>query len=132
MSSPPWRWVGEAVVLAVHDAQVAEHGGGPGVRDLALVQSALGRPRNLAADGSPDAADLAAAYVFGIARNHGFVDGNKRTAFVVGCVFLLDHGYELAASDEDAVRMMQDVAAGAVAEDALAAWIRGLLRETPD
>jgi death-on-curing protein len=118
----------EEVVLAIHDEQIAEHGGGAGVRDLALVQSALGRPRNLVAYGTPDLADLAAAYVFAIARNHRFVDGNKRTAFVVAYVFLLDHGYELAAGDSEAVRVMFAVAAGEMAEAELAAWLRDFLR----
>jgi len=115
-------------VLAIHDAQIAAHGGGDGVRDLALVQSALARPRNMAGYGSPDVADLAAAYAFGIARNHGFVDGNKRTAFVVACVFLLDNGYELMASDVEAVTAVVALAAGEMDEAAMAAWIRGFLR----
>jgi death-on-curing protein len=130
VSEPVWKWVAEQVVLAIHDAQIAEHGGGVGVRDLSLVQSALGRPQNLAAYGSPDAADLAAAYAFGIARNHGFVDGNKRTAFVVAVVFLLDHGYELTASDAEAVTVMLAVASGEMDEGALAVWLRLNLQET--
>ncbi len=71
MTGRPWRWVSEAVVFAIHDAQIAEHGGGAGVRETALMQSALARPRNLSAAGTPDAAALATAYAFGIARNHG-------------------------------------------------------------
>ncbi|MDB5360235.1 MAG: death-on-curing protein [Rhodospirillales bacterium] len=112
------------VVLAIHDAQLAEHGGLPGVRDATLVQSALDRPRNLENYGTPDVADLAASYAFGLARNHGFLDGNKRTAFVVALVFLLDHGFALAASDQDAIAVMLAVAAGDVSEEALAAWLR--------
>lgn len=125
MSDAGWRWVTEDVVLAIHDEQIAEHGGGVGVRDLALVHSALSRPRNLAAYGDPDVADLAAAYAFGIARNHGFVDGNKRTAFVVAYVFLLDQGYQLTASDAEAVRVMVSLAAGEIEEVELAMWFRG-------
>jgi len=123
-----WRWVAQDVVLAIHDAQIAEHGGAAGIRDLAMVQSALGRPENLAAYGSPDIADLAAAYAFGLARNHGFVDGNKRTAFVVATVFLLDHDHDLTAEDADAVTMMVSVAAGTLPEPDLAAWFRANTR----
>jgi death-on-curing protein len=89
VSDTAWRWIREDSVLAIHAAQIAEHGGLSGIRDLALVQSALARPRNLVAYGNPDAADLAASYVYGSARNHGCSDGNKRTAFVVALVFLL-------------------------------------------
>jgi death-on-curing protein len=122
------KWVSEKTVLAIHDEQLAEHGGMPGVRDMALVQSALHRPQNLAAYGAPDIADLAAAYAYGISRNHGFLDGNKRTAFVVAYVFLLDHGYELMASDQDTVSTMLAVAAGEMSEVELAVWFRGYIR----
>jgi death-on-curing protein len=122
------KWVSEKTVLAIHDEQLAEHGGMPGVRDMALVQSALHRPQNLAAYGAPDIADLAAAYAYGIFRNHGFLDGNKRTAFVVAYVFLLDHGYELMASDQDTVSTMLAVAAGEMSEVELAVWFRGYIR----
>jgi death-on-curing protein len=77
-----WRWVAKDVVLAIHDRQIAEHGGTSGIRDVGLVDSALARPQNLDAYGQPDVADLAAAYAYGIAKNHGFADGNKRTAWV--------------------------------------------------
>jgi death-on-curing protein len=77
-----WRWVAKDVVLAIHDRQIAEHGGTPGIRDVGIVDSALARPQNLDAYGQPDIADLAAAYAYGIAKNHGFADGNKRTAWV--------------------------------------------------
>ena len=77
-----WRWVESSVVFAIHDRQLAEHGGRDGIRDRAMVESALARPAHLAHYGNPDAADLAAAYAYGIAKNHGFVDGNKRTAWV--------------------------------------------------
>lgn len=124
MTPTPWRWVSEDVVLAVHDAQIAEHGGLPGVRDLAAVQSALARPHNIAAYGNPDPADLAAAYAYGLARNHGFADGNKRTALVVALVFLLDHGWLLTASDAATVEMVVALAAGEMSEEALAEWFR--------
>ena len=119
------------VVLAIHDAQLAEHGGLSGVRDSTLVQSALDRPRNLENYEAPDAADLAASYAFGLARNHGFIDGNKRTAFVVALVFLLDHGLALAASDEDAIAAMLALAAGDMSEEALAAWFRAEIVSLP-
>ena len=119
-----WRWISEATALAIHDEQLAEHGGLPGVRDITLVQSALFRPKNLFAYGNPDLAELSASYAFGISRNHGFLDGNKRTAFVVALVFLLDHGYELTASDEEAVAEMLAVADGEISESELATWFR--------
>ncbi len=128
MSAGTWKWVAERVVLAIHDEQLDEHGGAPGVRDMALVQSALARPANLAAYGAPDIADLAAAYAYGIARNHGFVDGNKRTAFVVAYVFLLDHDHDLAASDTEAVTITLATAAGEISEAELATWFRGCVR----
>jgi len=128
MTDAAWRWIGEALVLAIHDAQIAEHGGAAGVRDLAMVHAALGQPQNLAAYGTPDLAALAAAYAFGLARNHGFVDGNKRTAFVVATVFLLDHGYELAAEDTACVRVMLALAAGEMDEAGMADWFSGAMR----
>ena len=128
VSTPRWKWVAEQSVLAIHDEQLAEHGGRPGVRDLSLVQPALDQPRNLAAHGTPDVAELAAAYAFGISKNQGFLDGNKRTAFVVACVFLLDHGYELVASEHEAVTTMLAVAASEMPEAELAVWFRGYIR----
>ena len=124
MSPGPWVWIDPAVLLAVHEEQLTEHGGGPGIRDLGLFESALARPRNLALYGEPDAAALAAAYCFGIARNHPFVDGNKRTAFVALELFLGLNGLELTADDAGCVLTMLDVAAGAIDEAALAAWLR--------
>jgi death-on-curing protein len=123
-----WRWVRDNSVLAIHDEQIAEHGGLGGVRDSSLLLSALARPRNLAAYGDPDLADLAAAYGTGIARNHAFLDGNKRTAWVVAEVFLLKNGYELTASDGDGVQVMLAVADGSMPEVKLAAWIREWMR----
>ena len=128
MSVPGWKWVAEKTALAIHDEQLAEHGGMPGVRDMGLVLSALQRPKDLAAYGSADVAGIAAAYAYGISRNHGFVDGNKRTAFVVANVFLLDQGYELIASDQEAVTVMLAVAAGEISEAELAVWFRGYIR----
>jgi death-on-curing protein len=106
-------WILETVALAVHDAQVGEHGGLAGVRDLSLLQSALARPQNLLNYGTPDLAALAASYGYGIARNHPFQDGNKRTAFVVTELFLLLNGFELAVDDAACVLMTVGLAGGA-------------------
>jgi len=123
-----WRWVGAAVVYAVHDRQLAQHGGLDGIRDRNAVESALGRPQNLAAYGDPDAAALAAAYAFGLARNHGFADGNKRTAWVVARLFLSDNGYQLSFDPRDAVTTMETVAGGGLDESALVTWFRERLK----
>ena len=119
-----WVWLDPAVLLAVHDEQLAEHGGAAGTRDAGLFESALARPHNLALYGEPDAADLAAAYGYGIARNHPFIDGNKRTAFVAVEVFLALNGHELVAGDADCVVTMLDVAAGTLTEAPFAQWLR--------
>ena len=124
----PWRWLDVALIHAVHDEQLAEHGGGSGVRDVNLLESALARPEQLAHYGAPDAADLAASYGFGISRNHPFVDGNKRTAFVAVELFLALNGFELTASDADCVVNMLNLAAGKLPEAAFAEWIRQNLR----
>ena len=124
MSYSNWRWLSEAVMLAVHDEQLAEHGGGAGIRDEGLLLSALARPQQLANYGDPDACDLAAAYAYGIARNHPFVDGNKRTAFVAAGLFLALHGYRLAADDADKVLTVLSLAAGDLTEAQFAAWLR--------
>ena len=119
-----WTWIEKAVVWAVHEAQLAEHGGSAGVRDAGLLASALARPLNLVAYGEPDAAVLAAAYGFGIARNHPFIDGNKRTAFVCTELFLVLNGASLTADDADCVATMLALAAGDLAEADFAAWLR--------
>jgi death-on-curing protein len=119
-----WIWIDPAVLAAVHDEQLAEHGGPAGVRDANGLASALARPENLAAYGQPDVADLAAAYGYGLARNHPFIDGNKRTAFVAVELFLALNGHELLASDADCVLTMLGVAAGEIDEATLADWIR--------
>ena len=122
--SQAWVWVTVEVAIAAHAEQLAEHGGGEGVRDRALVESAMTRPLNLAAYGDPDAAALAAAYAYGIARNHPFVDGNKRTAAVVSENFLMLKGYWLTASDAELVVAILDLAAGDLSEEELADWFR--------
>ncbi len=112
------------LILAVHDRQLAEHGGARGVRDQGLLESALARPQNLFAYGESDVAALAGAYAFGIARNHPFTDGNKRTAFVACELFLAANSYELIASDEECLAMMLALAASEIDEAEFAAWLR--------
>ena len=122
-------WVREDVVLALHLRQLAEHGGGEGVRDEGLLRSALARPQNLLAYGDPrpDLASLAAAYAYGIARNHPFVDGNKRTALVVARLFLLLNGVNLVATQEEKYLTFLKLAAGELSEEDLADWVRSHL-----
>lgn len=119
-----WIWIDPTVVLAVHEEQLAEHGGSPGVRDMGLLESALARAMNLAAYGDPDITELAAAYGFGISRNHPFVDGNKRTAFVAVELFLRLNGYRLSEDDSACVLTMLAVAAGEMDEATFADWLR--------
>jgi death-on-curing protein len=119
-----WTWIEESVVWAVHEAQLAEHGGLAGVRDAGLLASALARPINLAAYGDADTAALAAAYAFGIARNHPFIDGNKRTAFVCAELFLALNGVALLAEDATCVGTMLALASGELPETEFAAWLR--------
>ena len=123
-----WVWLDPPALLAAHDEQLAEHGGAPGIRDQGLFESALARPQNLAAYGDPDVADLAAAYAFGLAKNHAFIDGNKRTALVALESFLLLNGFELLADDGQVVMVILSVASGAFNENELAAWIRKNIR----
>lgn len=119
------RWLPKPLVLTVHERQIEEHGGAHGVRDEGLLESALARPQNLFAYGESDAAALAAAYAFGIARNHPFIDGNKRTAFVACELFLAANGYELTARDAECLALMLSLAAGEIGEREFAAWLRG-------
>jgi death on curing protein len=126
MSLPPltWRWLNAEVLQAVHLEQLAEHGGGAGTRDQALFESALARPQNLSHYGNPDVFDLAAAYAVGLAKNHPFVDGNKRTAYVAMELFLILNGTQLTADDASATLTMLAVAAGDIDEPTLAQWLR--------
>ena len=124
MVDKDWIWVDLKVALAAHEEQLAEHGGASGVRDLNMLESALARPLNLVAYGEPDAAELAASYAFGIAKNHPFVDGNKRTAAVVSETFLVLNGYELTCSDVEMVTTFLALAAGELTVEALADWFR--------
>jgi death-on-curing protein len=119
-----WRWIDRHTLLLLHDESLAEHGGSSGLRDAGLFDSALARPLNLVAYGDPDYADLAAAYGVGLAKNHPFIDGNKRVAFLSVGLFLFLNGYRLAAGQAEATVAMLDVAAGDLDESAFAAWIR--------
>lgn len=119
-----WVWIDAQVLRAVHEEQLLEHGGGAGTRDEGLFESTLARPQNLVAYGQPDAAELAASYGVGLARNHPFVDGNKRTAFVAVELFLMLNGHELVADDAACVMTMLAVATGDMSEPAFAAWLR--------
>jgi death-on-curing protein len=120
-------WMGLPVVLAIHDEQIAEHGGSSGVRDQGLLSSALDRPKNIAAyepDGERDLARLAAVYGYGIVKNHPFIDGNKRTTLVVTETFLNLNGVALLADDASCVAVIEAIAGGTMREENFARWIR--------
>lgn len=119
-----WIWIERSVILAIHEEQLAEHGGGVGTRDIGLLDSALARPVNAALYGTPDAAALAAAYGFGIARNDPFVAGNKRSAFVAVELFLALNGFVLKADDASCILTMLAVAANELDEAGFAQWLR--------
>jgi death-on-curing protein len=123
-----WVWIAPNLAEAIHDRQLSEHGGAAGVRDAGALESVLARPKNLASYGNPDAAELAAAYAFGIARNDAFVDGNKRTAWVLARLFLSANGMELRFQKQEAIKVMLALAAGELSEDELAGWFRERVR----
>lgn len=118
-------WVQRALIDALHDRLLAEHGGASGLRDEAGLDSALARPRHLAAYGAPELCAMAAAYAAGLVRNHPFVDGNKRTAFMAAYVFLARNGRRLTAPEDAATHATIALAAGEIDEEAFAAWLRG-------
>ncbi len=119
-----WKWIDPEVVLAIHDRQLAEHGGTAGIRDMGLIESALARPRNLASYSASDVFDLAAEYGYGIARNHGFIDGNKRTAYVVTLLFLRLNGHDLTAKAVERVLVFEKLGKGELAPVEFARWLR--------
>ena len=119
-----WRWVDRQALMLLHDESLAEHGGSTGLRDEGLLESALARPKNLAVYGEPDIADLAASYGVGLAKNHPFIDGNKRAAFLAVGLFLALNGYRLNATQSDATLTMLAVAADEIDESKFATWIR--------
>jgi death-on-curing protein len=122
MSTPVW--IADELVLAIHDRQLVEHGGAEGLRDEALLQSALGRPLNHFAYESADVVELAAKYTAGIVQNHPFLDGNKRTGFVVGVLFLELNGYRFVASEEAAAQAILELAAGTMDEMGFCEFLR--------
>ncbi len=118
-----FAWINRDALLLLHGESLVQHGGGPGIRDAGLLESALMRPENLVAYGSPDVCDCAAAYAFGLAKNHPFVDGNKRAAFLACGLFLYLNGRRLTATQADATLTMLALAAGDLDEAAFAAWL---------
>jgi death on curing protein len=119
-----WRWVKIETVLAIHDEQLAEHGGSTGMRSMDLLQSALQRPEDKAHYGEPSPVELAAAYAFGIVKNHPFLDGHKRTGLVVAETFLALNGFNFAATDQECVVAFESLAAGEMTENQLGTWFR--------
>jgi death-on-curing protein len=119
-----WRWLTRRVATSIHLRQIQRHGGGHGTRDEGLLESALARPQNLAAYGEPTVFELAASYAFGIARNHPFIDGNKRTAFVASTLFLRMNGQQFHADQAEAAVVFLRLAAGEFSEAELAEWFR--------
>lgn len=124
-----WIWLNAQDAEAIHSEQLALHGGPAGTRDPGLLESALARPRNLAVYGEPDLAALAAAYAFGVARNHPFVDGNKRAAWILARLFVRLNGGTLVYDQDDAYRTVMALAAGVLSEEALAEWFRARLKD---
>lgn len=122
MTEPVWLAV--ELVIAIHEEQLSLFGGAPGLRDRGLLESALDRPKNKWSYGEHDLAALAAAYAFGLARNHAFVDGNKRAALLAIVTFLGFNGCDFVADEAEAVVMIRDLAAGDAGEDGLTRWIR--------
>lgn len=117
-------WIAKLEVLAIHDRQLAEHGGTAGIRDIGLLESAIARAQQLYAHGDPDIFDLAAACTVGIVRNYPFVDGNKRTGFVTGILFVEFNGRRFTASEPNATQAVLDLTAGEMSEAEFAAWLR--------
>ena len=124
-----WRWISKRGLLILHAESLAEHGGGEGLRDEGLLDSALARPLNLLAYGDPDHAALAASYSVGVAKNHPFVDGNKRAALLSVGLFLFLNGWRLVASQAETTVTMLAVADGSITEDDFADWLRANTRK---
>ncbi len=131
-----WRWISKQALLILHDESLATHGGGSGMRDEGLLDSALARPLNLLAYADranpPDIAALTAAYCIGLAKNHPFVDGNKRAAFLATGLFLYLNGYRVTATQTDATLAMLGVAAGEISEADFAHWLRARITARRD
>ncbi len=123
-------WLDAELAMAIHDRQLAEHGGGIGVRDAGMLASALARPLNQWTYGENDLCALAAAYAFGVAKNHPFIDGNKRTAWVLARLFLMLNNVSLSFTPNDAIATVLSLAAGELSEEEMADWFRGHLAST--
>ncbi len=119
-----WRWIEKTVITAMHDEQISEHGGVTDIRDTGLLSAALARPQHQSAYGDPTVFDLAAAYAFGIIRNHPFLDGNKRTGLLAAYVFLYLNGWELAAPEAEAVAVILALAKREFGEVEFSTWLR--------
>ncbi len=119
-----WRWINRNALVRLHDMGIAQFGGAQGLRDEGMLDSALSRPENLAHYGAPDVAELAAAYGYGLVKNHAFIDGNKRVAFLAVGLFLRLNGYRLTASQVDATTTVLKLAASEMSETDFAVWIR--------
>ena len=129
--TPEPEWLSRDVVLTIHSQQIALYGGASGVRDGGLLDTALARPRNLWAYGSASLVELGAAYAVGIVRNHAFVDGNKRTAFLAMYTFLVRNGLEVIASEAEVATAMLELAGGSLDEPSFVRWLREHTRQSP-
>ena len=117
-------WIELETVLVIHELQIQEHGGASGIRDLGLIESAVNKPKNLMAYSSPDIHELAASYAFGLTKNHGFLDGNKRTAYVVSRLFLRLHGWDFVASPEERVIVFENLGKGDYTLSGFTRWFK--------
>ncbi len=119
-----YSWIELETVLVIHNLQIREHGGASGIRDLGLIESAINRPKNLIEYSSPDIPDLAASYAFGLIKNHGFFDGNKRTAYVVSRLFLRLHGWDFVVSPEERVIVFENLGKGDITLGGFTSWFK--------
>jgi death on curing protein len=125
-----YSWIELETVLVIHDLQIQEHGGASGIRDLGLIESAINKPKNLKAYASPDIPELAAAYAFGLTKNHGFLDGNKRTAYVVSRLFLRLHGWDFVVSPEERVIVFEKLGKGDYSLGGFTRWLKKNTQKT--
>lgn len=125
-----YSWIELETVLVIHDLQIQEHGGASGIRDLGLIESAINKPKNLMAYTSPDIPELAAAYAFGLTKNHGFLDGNKRTAYVVSRLFLRLHGWDFVVSPEERVIVFENLGKGYYSLGGFTRWLKKNTQKT--
>ena len=130
-SQSRFEWIGKDVVLAIHEAQIAEHGGALGIRDTSLLESALARPQNAASYSRAEVPELAALYALGIIKNHPFVDGNKRVGAVLLETFLMLHGYELTTQDAALLQTVTALAAGEIDQESFKTWVHANARKSP-